>query len=186
MTEQHFMTADETDRYIDGRIQRALKPRRGIVQRAGGFIGSLLWIVLILSVITVFAFAARVQYGLPIPLPDSLVATAGVAFSTAAAPLPTARPEQQPAQPIGGAAPWPTLTPEPAAQDEPTLTVPPVLTATPSFWTPAEQTQIAATATAFIEVVPTAPPAFAEYVDERCRDPEQVAESATLQLFCRK
>jgi len=188
MTEQQFMSADETDRYIDERIQKALKqrPKRGIIQRAGGLVWGLLWLVLICTVIAVFAFALRVQYGIPIPLPASLVATAGVAFSTAAAPLPTAaRVQQQPAGAHG-----PRYTPfygdAQEATAEPTLTILPAPTATESFWTPEEQTQIAATATAFIEVIPTAPPEFIGYVDERCRDAGAVEESLTLQLFCKK
>jgi len=122
MTEQ-YMTPDETDRYVDERVRQILKqhPKRGIIGRVWGLIVGLIWLVLIGLVIAVFAFAARIQYGLPIPLPANLVSTAAVTFSTAAAPLPTARQVQQ--QPSGGApvivgAPaWPTLTPEP-----PTLT----------------------------------------------------------------
>lgn len=126
MTEQ-FMTADETDRYIDERIKRAMRPERGIIGRAWGLIVGALWLALIVLVILVFALAARVQYGLPIPLPESLVATAGVTFSTAAAPLPTARQAGVPQQPAPALVPFyrgteapeqPTGTPEPT-QGEP-------------------------------------------------------------------
>jgi len=135
---QEFMTAEETDRYVDDRIRRAMHPKRSIVGRVWGLITALLWLVLIGLVIAVFAFAARVQYGLPIPLPSSMVSTAAVTFSTAAAPLPTARqvpaggaPPAAPAPPSDqGAAPWPTLTPE---QPAPTQEVAPVIVVQPNL-----------------------------------------------------
>lgn len=87
--------------------------KRGIVGRVWGLIVGLIWLALIGLVITVFAFAARVQYGIPIPLPVNMVSTAAITFSTAAAPLPTARQvQQQPMPIIVGAPAWPTLTPE--------------------------------------------------------------------------
>jgi hypothetical protein len=201
MTEQ-YMTADETDRYIDERIKRAMRPKRGIVGRVWGLIIGLIWLVLIGLVIAVFAFAARVQYGLPIPLPESLVSTAVVSFSTAAAPLPTARQVQQ--QPVGGA--QPALVPFYRATDEPaqpTTTPEPTQEATADKELTAISIRLAPTETAqtaewraveandyqyFYDpyALPTAEPGFSEAVAEKCRDPEQVAESATLRLFCRK
>lgn len=114
MTEQ-FMTPEETDRYIIDLIRRVTGQRKsGVLHRVWGLVIGALWLTLIGLVIAVFAFALRVQYGMPIPIPDSLVATAAVTFSTAAAPLPTAQIQQRrepPALPVAGAAPWPTLTP---------------------------------------------------------------------------
>jgi len=185
MAEQ-YMTPEETDRYVDERIRRAMHPKRGIVGRVWGLIVGLIWLVLIGLVIAVFAFAARVQYGLPIPLPQSLVSTAAVTFSTAAAPLPTARRQEPGAaqQPAPALVPFyrptvveeqPTPTPEPTQAPAPT-----------SFWTEEELKAFTATAEAFYqpETLPTAPPAFVQYVDERCRDAGAVEASATLQLFC--
>lgn len=86
----------------------------GLIRRVCGLIVGALWLILISVVIAAFAFALRVQYGVPIPLPDSLVRTAAVTFSTAAAPLPTARVEQnRPSNSLPGiigAPAWPTLT----------------------------------------------------------------------------
>jgi hypothetical protein len=117
-TEQKFMTADETDRYVDGRIKQAMHPKRGVIGQLGVLVTNIAIIVLIVLGIAVFLFVLRINYGLPVPLPANIVGTAAVTFSTAAAPLPTARQVQQqpasmPAPPSSGADPWPTLTPEP-------------------------------------------------------------------------
>lgn len=164
--------------------------KRGFIQRVWGVVIGALWLALAGLVIAVFAFALRIQYGVPVPIPDALVRTAAVTFSTAAAPSARARverdrPAQQPGG-LGGAPAWPTLTPTSA--DEPT----PMPTDPASFWTPEEKTafSIAATATdvAFYDAqtLPTAPPEFVKAVEDDCADPERVAESATLQLFCKK
>jgi hypothetical protein len=200
---QEYMTPDETDRYIDERIRRAMHPKRGIVGRVWGLITGLIWLVLIGLVIAVFAFAARVQYGLPIPLPQSLVSTAAVTFSTAAAPLPTARQvpvggaQPVPAQPAfvdHGAAPWPTLTPTAEeATDTPALTSNTQLTAIAVKFAPTETAQavewraLSANDYQYFYdpyTLQTPETGFVEGVKEKCRDPEKVKASATLQLFC--
>lgn len=56
--------------------------------------------------------------------------------------------------------------------------------ASSSFYTPEEQAAFQATDEAFYTEIPTAEPAFIEYVDERCKDAGAVEESRTLQLFC--
>lgn len=193
MAEQ-FMSADETDRYIDERVKKTLaqRPKVGPLRRLGQMVGNVVIIALIALVALVFALVARLQYGVPVPLPASLVATAGVVYSTSVAP-PRNSPALPPQRPVaaqeGGA---PALVPfwgSPVVEEPtpaPTLTVPAAPTPTPGFWTPEEETQVAATATAFIEIIPTAPPAFVGYVDERCKDPELVAQSALLQAWCPK
>ena len=121
----------------------------------------------------------------PVPVLSTMFVTPQIVVGT---PLPVMR-QQQPsgdAQPAAlppsdqGAAPWPTLTPEPPTPEPTQAPVP------TSFWTEEERAAWTATAEAWHDpqTLPTAPPDFAKYVDERCRDPEQVAESATLQLFC--
>lgn len=73
--------------------------------------------------------------------------------------------------------------------DSPTPTAAPTPTATAdtgSFWTPAEQTAIAATEQAWYDpaTLPTAPPAFVEAVQEGCNDPAKLEQSALLRTFC--
>lgn len=150
--------------------------------------GCIVWLAAaIMFVVFLAALLPNIAASYPIPYLSQFIATPQTIYSTSA-PVRTAQLGAVPArqQPMtGGAAPWPTLTPT----QEPVLlmlTLPPAPTPTAGFWTPAEQTQIAATATAFIEVIPTAPPAFVQYVDEHCKDPEVVAQSPTLQLFCKK
>lgn len=180
--EQQFMSADETDRYVDSRIERALQerrraPRRGFMQSVGRAVNIIVSLVLFSLLGAVLYYIAAMQYHLPLPL--NLTATEQTVYSTsvpAQQPLPTQRVYMSPVPPQEQA---PVIN---VAQ--PTLTLPPTPTVVPSFWTAEEQTQIVATATAFIEVIPTAPPEFIKYTQEQCRDPEKVADSWMLQQMC--
>lgn len=144
----------------------------------------IVWVLAaIMFVVFVAALLPNIAASYPgLPVLAQFIATPRAVFSTS---LPAR--QQQPAgvPPQTGAAPWPTLTPEPQ-EARPTLTLPAAPSPTEGFWSPADETAFAATATAFIEVIPTAPPDFARYVDERCKDAGAVEESATLQLFCKK
>ncbi len=187
------MTDDEYLRLVRAGRQPKISPLR----RLGQTVGNIIIFVMIALVALVFALVLRLQYGVPIPLPAGLVATAGVVYSASVAP-PLNTPAKPPQRPVEGreanesSALPPRFTPfygAPAGEEAtPTVesTSSPAPTATESFWTPEEQTQIAQTATAFIVEVPTAPPAFVSYVDERCKDAEIVAQSKLLELFCKK
>lgn len=113
-------------------------------------------------------------------------------------PIPTSPPpyqeppaQQQPIRQEGDTAQQPVVAPLPAWSDDaggPDLQLPaaPETHAADPFWTDAELAAFTATAVAFMDpgTLPTAEPAFVEYVNEQCADVDLVAKSPTLQLWC--
>lgn len=175
------------DQYLD-LLLRARQPAK---KRRPLGCGGLVYGALALAMIAAFAVLTADRLGyVPPSVMGPFVGTPQVVFST----QPTGVGQVQQRQPVAplpvsaGAPAWPTLTPEPEATQEPTLTIPPVPTATEGFWNATEIAAFTATSEAWYDpsTLPTAEPAFVEYAAKACQDPEQVAESATLRLFCGK
>lgn len=180
------MTTEQSAYYTEAELQtliqrelakeRATKPRR-----REGLISSLLWWGFLLAMSGAFILLTADHFKV---IPQSMIdrvlpATAGVVFSTPVA-APAQRPASQPhLTPSYRATPAPVfsgmIAQEPTAEPIPT-----------TFWTAEELAQFEATATAFIEVIPTAPPAFIEYTLAQCKDAEIVAASALLRAWCPK
>lgn len=174
MTED-YMTRAELDRYIDQKLRR--NQRGGL----GGILFTLACLIPIVLLVARVGPEVAVMYGVQLPLP----ATPMTVFSTAQpVALPPATIRQNPLPPI----PTPRSV-QPAVVAAPEQPAPPTATPAPTaFWTEEERAAFTATAEAWYDpaTLPTAPPEFVKAVEEACTDPEQIAESAMLQLFCRK
>lgn len=151
----------------------------------GCVVWALCGIMFVVFVVALIPNIVASYAGLLPPSLSGLLATPKATFSTRQE---TPRPPALPMEGGAGAPAWPTLTPEPQGTAAPALTIPPVPTEAPSFWTEEEKAAFTATAVSFYDAstLPIAPPAFVEAVEGACADPERVAESATLQLFCKK
>lgn len=165
--------------------------------RGKSCIAESLFYVALIVVVLGFALWALLQTGIltsgqaVINLP-----TTAVAPHPSPLPIPTSPPPHQepPAQQQNSDAPpaqQPVVAPLPAWPDDaggPDLQLPaaPETHAADPFWTDAELAAFTATAVAFMDpgTLPTAEPAFVEYVNEQCADADLVAKSPTLQLWC--
>jgi hypothetical protein len=155
--------------------------------------GCIVWIGAgIIVVVFVAALLPKIAESYPgLPLLSQMFVTPQTVYSTS---MPVPAQQQPAAQPA--AAPQPRYTPfygptDPSeggavgVPEQPTATLGP----TPgAFWTEEERAAFTATAEAWYDpaTLPTAEPAFVEYVAKACSDPELVEASATLQLFCKK
>lgn len=150
--------------------------------------GCIVWVLAgIMFVVFLAALLPNIAASYPIPYLSQFVATPQAVFSTSV-PAPAQQPVAAPQPrytPFYGPTDPPGESEAAGAPEQPTVTLGP----TPgAFWTAGELRSFTATTEAFFDpaTLPTAEPAFVEYVAKACSDPERVAGSATLQLFCKK
>ncbi len=160
-----------------------------VVRRGFNIGGCVVW-VLAAIMFVVFVAALLPNIAASYPALSRFAGTAGVTFSTPMGAPQNTRVLPSQSRPAASEGDAPALVPfygSPVVEEatpQPTATALP--TPTPQFWTEEERAAFTATAEAFYMVIPTAPPAFTAYVDERCKDPELVAQSALLQAWCPK
>lgn len=156
--------------------------------------GCIVWLASgVMFVVFLVALIPNIVASYNVPVPTGLAHLLAAPQTTFSAPQDSPgaprRPEPPPS-PLPRYTPFYAAPAAPEGQDQaPTATALPTATpAAPSFWTEEERAAFTATAEAWYDpaTLPTAEPAFVEYAAKACQDPEQVAESATLRLFCGK